>query len=77
MSYSYTASAASSSRDPHDWGRAMASAMTSLAEEADAGGDPAHEALYGQDLHLSITPTEEGVLITLGWTPSSSGGQQA
>ncbi|MUK00540.1 hypothetical protein GM708_00515 [Vibrio cholerae] len=66
----FTATEESTSRHPHDWGRAMAVAISRLADMAREAGDPVHhEALIGEDLHLFVEDTEGGVAITMSWTP--------
>jgi hypothetical protein len=69
MNACYTASAVSNSKEPHDWGRAMAAAMSALAAQSSLAGS-SHTALFGEDLHLSVTETAEGVDIRLSWTPA-------
>jgi hypothetical protein len=61
-----TAEAEANSRDPHDWGRAMALAVTRLAEQlASEGSDDIHATLVDRDLCLTIRDDPEGVLISL------------
>lgn len=70
----FAATAESTSKHPHDWGRAMAVAICRLTEMAREAGDPVHhEALVGEDLHLFVEDTEEGVNITMSWTPREQG----
>ncbi len=70
----FTATEESTSKHPHDWGRAMAVAICRLAEMAREAGDPVHdEALIGEDLHLFVKDTEDGVNITMSWTPREQG----
>lgn len=65
-SENYTAEAEASSMDPHDWGRAMALAVTRLAEQmAPAESDDIHAALVGRELHLKISDEPEGVMIRI------------
>ncbi len=48
----------------------MCVAMMHLVEQARAGGHPVEEEnLYGEDLHLPITETADGVTIALSWSP--------
>ena len=62
----YSAEAEASSMDPHDWGRAMALAVTRLAEQlAPADSDDIHATLVGRDLHLKIRDDAAGVIITV------------
>ncbi|RKR20205.1 hypothetical protein [Arthrobacter oryzae] len=50
--------------DPHDWGRALALALTRLAEQiAPEGSDDIHTLLVGRDLHLKISDEPAGVTI--------------
>lgn len=66
----FTATEESTSKHPHDWGRAMSVAICRLTDMAREAGDPVHhEALLGEDLHLFVEDTEEGVNITMSWTP--------
>jgi hypothetical protein len=62
----YSADAEASSTDPHDWGRAMALAVTRLAEQlAPEGSEDIHTSLVGKDLHLKIRDGDAGVTITV------------
>jgi hypothetical protein len=76
MGTTYIGSAESNSKDPHDWGRAMAAAMSalvaqsSLAQSSSEGSS--HTALFGRDLRLTVTETADGVGITLSWSPEDS-----
>jgi hypothetical protein len=66
----YSAVAEASSMDPHDWGRAMALAVTKLAEQlAPEGTEDMHVSLVGRDLHLKIRDEESGVTITVSTAP--------
>jgi hypothetical protein len=66
----FSATEASTSKHPHDWGRAMSVAICRLGDMAREAGDPVHhEALIGEDLHLFVEDTEQGVNITMSWTP--------
>lgn len=48
----------------------MAHAMGALVNQAAKGQTgQGHEELYGEDLHLLIRETDDGVNITLSWTP--------
>ena len=68
----YSAEAEASSMDPHDWGRAMALAVTRLAEQlAPADSDDIHASLVGKDLHLKIRDDAAGVIITVSTSPVS------
>ncbi|MCG2624840.1 hypothetical protein LVY72_23400 [Arthrobacter sp. I2-34] len=67
----YQASAESNSKEPHDWGRAMAAATSALATQLSLAGS-SHAALFGEDLRLTVTETTDGVAITLTWTPGGS-----
>jgi hypothetical protein len=62
----YSAEAEATSRDPHDWGRAMALAVTRLAEQLAPEGSPdIHASLLGRDLLLRIRDDPAGVTITV------------
>lgn len=65
----YTASATANSKNPHDWGRAMAAALSDLVQQSETDA-AAHDELYGEDLYLVIEETENGVQIHLSWSPS-------
>jgi hypothetical protein len=68
----YSAEADASSTDPHDWGRAMARAVTRLAEQlAPAGSEDIHASVVGRDLHLQIRDDEDGVIITVSTAPAA------
>ena len=69
----YKASAAANSKNPHDWGRAMAAALSDLVEQSESDAASPDE-LYGENLRLVIEETESGVQIHLSWSP---GGQDA
>lgn len=70
----YSVTEESDSKHPHDWGRAMAVAISRLAELARDEGDVVeHENLYGEDLHLFVRETEDGAKITMSWTPKDTG----
>lgn len=61
-----SAEAEANSRDPHDWGRAMALAVTRLAEQlAPEGSDDIHASVVDRDFRLTIRDDPEGVLITI------------
>ena len=66
----YSAEAEASSTDPHDWGRAMALAVTRLAEQMEPGEtEDIHDSLVGKDLHLKIRDDAAGVTITVSTAP--------
>ena len=68
----YSAEAEASSMDPHDWGRAMALAVTRLAEQiAPTDSEDIHAALVGKDLHLKIRDDDSGVTITVSTAPAT------
>ncbi len=70
----FSATEESTSKHPQDWGRAMAVAISRLAEMAREAGDPVHhEALIGEDLRLQVEHTDHGVRITVSWTPPEQG----
>ncbi|MGO4490508.1 hypothetical protein AB4Y86_00240 [Arthrobacter sp. 2YAF22_2] len=69
----YSAEAEASSRDPHDWGRAMALALTRLAEQlAPEDSENRHTSLVDRPLQLMIRDDEEGVTISIS-TQADSG----
>jgi hypothetical protein len=71
----YSAEAEASSMDPHDWGRAMALAVTRLAEQlAPGGGEVSHATLVGRELHLKISDDPAGVRIRVSTAPISGSG---
>ncbi len=56
--------------DPHDWGRAMALALTRVAEQiAPDDSEDIHALLVGRNLHLKISDETGGVLITVSTEP--------
>ncbi|MGO4805558.1 hypothetical protein AB4089_10565 [Arthrobacter sp. 2MCAF15] len=66
----YSATAESSSMDPHDWGRAMALALTRLAEQLAPGdSEDIHSSIVGRGLHLKISDEPGGVTITVSTGP--------
>ena len=66
----YSAEAEASSMDPHDWGRAMALALTRLAAQlAPEDSEDVHASLVGRDLHLIISDEPAGVTITVSTGP--------
>lgn len=70
----FTVTEESTRKHPHDWGRAMAVAISRLTDLAREAGDPVHdEALIGEDLQLFVADTEDGVNITMSWTPGEQG----
>lgn len=70
----FTVTEESTSKHPHDWGRAMAVAISRLTDLAREAGDTVHdEALIGEELQLFVEDTEDGVNISISWTP----GEQA
>jgi hypothetical protein len=66
----YKATEPASSKHPGDWGRAMAKAMAELVNQAAEIDGVGHEELYGENLHLVIKETEDGVEITMTWDPA-------
>lgn len=69
----YSAEAEASSTDPHDWGRAMALAVTRLAEQiAPADSEDIHASLVGKELRLKIRDDEAGVTIMVSTAPPSA-----
>lgn len=66
----YSAEAEASSMDPHDWGRAMALAVTRLASQlAPVDSEDVHASLVGRDLRLLISDDPAGVKITISTGP--------
>jgi hypothetical protein len=66
----YTAEAEASSRDPHDWGRAMALALTRLAEQIlPDDSENRHASLVDRPLQLTIRDDGTGVTITISTQP--------
>jgi hypothetical protein len=69
----YSAEAEASSRDPHDWGRAMALALTRLAEQlAPEDSEDMHASLVDRPLNLFIRDEAAGVTITVSTSTDSS-----
>jgi hypothetical protein len=70
---SYSAHERASSKDPHDWGRAMATAMSRLLEAARTDGRHIeHEFLYGEDLLMRIEENGDGAMVRLTWRPEDA-----
>lgn len=68
---SYSALEEASSKNPHDWGRAMATAMTKLLDAARIDGRHfEHEFLFGEELSLRIEEKADGATVKLTWTPA-------
>lgn len=68
---SYSALEEASSKNPHDWGRAMATAMTKLLDAARIDGRHfEHEFLFGEELSLRIEEKADGATVKLTWTPT-------
>ncbi|MFF2242604.1 hypothetical protein ACFVTM_00275 [Arthrobacter sp. NPDC058130] len=56
--------------DPHDWGRAMALALTRLAEQlAPEDSEDIHSSIVDRGLHLKISDEPGGVTITVSTEP--------
>lgn len=69
----YSAEAEASSRDPHDWGRAMALALTRLAEQlAPEDSEDMHTSLVDRPLDLRIRDDGAGVTITISTQAESA-----
>ncbi|MCX2747838.1 hypothetical protein OOZ51_08395 [Arthrobacter sp. MI7-26] len=67
---SYSALEQASSKNPHDWGRAMATAMTKLLDAARIDGRHfEHEFLFGEELCMRIDENNGGATVKLTWTP--------
>ena len=61
-----------SSRDPHDWGRAMAVALNRLLDAAREDSNfVGHEHLLGEDLTMRIDAEGDGATVHLAWEPVS------
>ena len=68
--FGYTGAERASSRDPRDWGRALAVAFDRLLAEARLDGHYAeHEHLCGVDLTLRIEEDADGARISVRWIP--------
>lgn len=68
----YSATAAANSKHAHDWGRAISVTMQHLVAQArEAGEEVGDGCLYGEDLHLLIRDTQQGVEIQLTWKPAA------
>ncbi|WP_077488970.1 hypothetical protein [Sinomonas mesophila] len=66
----YTAMEHASSRDPHDWGRAMAVALNRLLDAAREDRNyVGHEHLLGEDLTMRIEAEDDGATVHLAWEP--------
>ena len=64
-----------SSRDPHDWGRAMAVALNRLLEAAQQDRNyVGHEHLLGEDLTMRIESEGDGATVHLTWAPAEAEG---
>lgn len=61
-----------SSKDPHDWGRAMAVALNRLLEAAQVDRDYLeHKHLLDQDIMMRATADGDGVTVHLSWRPQN------
>lgn len=61
-----------SSKDPHDWGRAMCAALNRLLEEAKGDRNYLeHKHLLGQDIVMRIEAEGDGVAVHLSWKPQN------
>ncbi|MDQ4488931.1 hypothetical protein RBS60_01820 [Sinomonas sp. ASV486] len=68
----YTATEHASSKDPHDWGRAMAVALNRLLEAAKLDRDYLeHQHLLGQDIVMRCESQADGVAVHLSWRPQN------
>lgn len=68
----YTATEHASSKDPHDWGRAMAVALNRLLEAAQLDRDYLeHQHLLGQDIVMRCEAQGDGVAVHLSWLPQN------
>ncbi|MDP9907767.1 MULTISPECIES: hypothetical protein [Arthrobacter] len=62
-----SAEAVATSREPQHWGRAMAVAISKLADQL--ASEDAHEALMGRELRLRVTPDPDGARISVWCFP--------
>ncbi|MDQ0239309.1 hypothetical protein [Arthrobacter bambusae] len=62
-----SAEAVATSREPQHWGRAMAVAISKLADQL--ASEDAHEALMGRELRLRITADPDGARISVWCLP--------
>jgi hypothetical protein len=61
-----------SSKDPHDWGRAMCAALNRLLEQAQGDRNYLeHKHLLGQDIVMRIEAEGDGVAVHLSWKPQN------
>jgi hypothetical protein len=68
----YTGMDHASSKDPHDWGRAMCAALNRLLEAAQTDRDYLeHQHLLGQDMTMRIDAEGDGVAVHLSWKPQN------
>ena len=68
----YRAMEHASSKDPHDWVRAMAVALKRLLESAQADRSYLeHQHLIGQDIVMRIEAEEGGACVHLSWRPQN------
>ena len=69
----YTGMEHASSRDPHDWGRAMAVALNRLLDAARQDRNyVGHEHLLGEDLTMRIEAEGDGATVHLTWAPAEA-----
>lgn len=69
VSKRHSVTVSATSKYPKDWGRALGAAMTELHEVIDCGRTSDLERLFEQELRLIITEKQEGVEITVSWSP--------
>ncbi len=62
-----SAEAVATSREPQHWGRAMAVAISKLADQL--ASEDGHEALMGRELRLRITTDPDGARISVWCLP--------
>jgi hypothetical protein len=62
-----SAEAVATSREPQHWGRAMAVAISKLADQL--ASEDAHEALMGRELRLRVTADPDGARISVWCFP--------
>lgn len=64
----FRASADTSSRNPHDWGRAAAQLFQELAEQASSAGvGPVEENMMDADVRMHVKSIPSGVTISATW----------
>ncbi|MBM6622284.1 hypothetical protein JTF08_11755 [Micrococcaceae bacterium RIT802] len=79
MTERYSVTVAASSEQAKDWGRALADAVSYMAEHLAADDETRHESVFDKDFHLRILPNPraDGVEITVSWDPPDGEDVQA